>query len=95
MKFFCLMNPKLLLPLLFLGIFLSNAQTKVSGYVFDEYNEPISFANVFFKGSNQGTITDENGKFYLESSDVWNTLRVSFIGYKTLYTFRITNNLNL
>ena len=84
MKFFCLMNPKLLLPLLFLGIFLSNAQTKVSGYVFDEYNEPISFANVIFKGSNQGTITDENGKFYLESSDVWNTLRVSFIGYKTL-----------
>ena len=84
MKFFCLMNPKLLLPLLFLGIFISHAQTKVSGYVFDEYNEPISFANVIFKGSNQGTITDENGKFYLESSGVWNTLRVSFIGYETL-----------
>ncbi|MFD0835138.1 DUF5686 family protein [Mariniflexile aquimaris] len=78
------MNPKLLLSLFFLGIFLSQAQTKVSGYVFDEYNEPISFANVIFKGSNQGTITDENGKFYLESSGVWNTLRVSFIGYETL-----------
>lgn len=63
---------------------LSFAQTKVSGYVFDEYNEPISFANIIFKGSTQGTITDENGKFYLESSDTWNTLTVSFIGYETL-----------
>ena len=39
------------------------AQTKVSGYVFDEYNEVVSFANVIFKGSTEGTITDENGKF--------------------------------
>ena len=60
-------------------------QTKVSGYVFDEYNEPVSFANVIFKGSTQGTITDENGKFYLESDETWSDLVVSFIGYETLY----------
>lgn len=63
---------------------LSFAQTKVSGYVFDEYNQPVSFANVIFKGSTKGTITDENGKFYLESSGTWNALIVSFIGYETL-----------
>ena len=84
MKFFCLMNPKLLFSFFFFGILLSFAQTKVSGYVFDEYNEPVSFANVIFKGSTQGTITDENGKFYLESSGTWNALIVSFIGYETL-----------
>lgn len=60
------------------------AQTKVSGYVFDEDSQPISFANVLFKGSTQGTITDENGKFYMESATTWNTLSISFLGYETL-----------
>ncbi|WP_308990771.1 DUF5686 family protein [Mariniflexile litorale] len=78
------MNPKLILTFFFFGIISLHAQTKVSGYVFDEYNQPVSFANVLFKGSTQGTITDENGKFYLESTDTWNTLIVSFLGYETL-----------
>ncbi|GAA4233047.1 DUF5686 family protein [Postechiella marina] len=60
------------------------AQTKVSGYVYDEYNEPVSFANVLFKGSTEGTITNENGRFYLESSETWSGLTVSFLGYQTL-----------
>ncbi|MEN3324704.1 DUF5686 family protein [Mariniflexile soesokkakense] len=78
------MNPKLLFIFFFFGIFSIFAQTKVSGYVFDENNLPVSFANVIFKGSTQGTITDENGKFYLESTDTWNALIVSFLGYETL-----------
>ena len=69
MKFFCIMKMKLTIALFFLGICSAFAQTKVSGYVFDEYNEPVSFANVIFKGSTQGTITNENGKFYLESGE--------------------------
>ncbi|MFD2291934.1 DUF5686 family protein [Mariniflexile gromovii] len=84
MKFFYIMNIKLLLALFFFGIISTFAQTKVSGYVFDENNQPISFANVLFKGSTQGTITDENGKFYLESSTTWNDLIISFLGYETL-----------
>lgn len=59
-------------------------QTKVSGKVFNEFNEPVSFANVIFKGSSEGTITDENGTFYLESNATWDTVIVSFIGYATL-----------
>ncbi|NNC51058.1 MAG: carboxypeptidase-like regulatory domain-containing protein [Flaviramulus sp.] len=78
------MNTRLLIALFFLGIFSSFAQTKVSGHVYDDFNEPISFANVIFKGSTQGTITNEDGKFYLESDQTWNTLTVSFIGYETL-----------
>ncbi|HMQ42872.1 MAG TPA: DUF5686 family protein [Mariniflexile sp.] len=79
------MNPKLLLAILFFGITSTFAQTKVSGYVFDEANQPISFANVIFKGSTQGTITDENGKFYMESNNTWTALNISFLGYETLY----------
>ncbi len=78
------MKIKLIIPFFFLGLFSALTQTKVSGYVFDEFNKPIPFANVLFKGSTQGTITNENGKFYLESDQTWNTLLVSFIGYETL-----------
>lgn len=60
------------------------AQTKISGYVFDEQNVPVAYANVFFKGSTEGTITDENGRFYLESNNTWDIVNVSFLGYDTL-----------
>lgn len=78
------MKIKLLFTLFLFNVFFALAQTKVSGYVFDELNEPVSFANILFKGSSQGTITDENGKFYLESDETWDALNVSFIGYETL-----------
>lgn len=58
------------------------AQTKVSGVVYDENNIPMPFASVAFKGTTIGMVTNENGKFYLESKDNNLTLVVSFIGYK-------------
>lgn len=78
------MKLKLLLVFLALSFFSASAQTKVSGYVFDETNEPIAFANVIFKGSTIGTITNEEGKFYLESDESWSTLIVSFLGFEML-----------
>lgn len=68
----------------FFGICSTFAQTKVSGYVFDENNESVAYANVIFKGSTEGTITNEDGRFYLESGNTYDTLTVSFIGYETL-----------
>lgn len=78
------MKKKLLILFLFFGIITAFAQTKVSGYVYDENNDPIPFANVLFKGSTEGTITNEDGKFYLESDETWETLIVSFIGFEIL-----------
>ena len=60
------------------------AQTKVSGYVFDEHNVSVAYANVLFKGSTEGTITNEEGRFYLETKNNYDTLVVSFLGYETL-----------
>ena len=74
----------LIILILILSFWHSYAQTKVSGYVFDEANEPVAFATILFKGSIEGTITDENGKFYLESKKNWSQLVVSFIGYENL-----------
>ncbi|MEP3838756.1 MAG: DUF5686 family protein [Algibacter sp.] len=79
------MNIRLIIALFYLGLSSAYAQTKVSGFVFDEYNEPVSFANIVFKGSTEGTITNENGKFYLESDATWDGLVVTFIGYETLH----------
>ncbi|MFN4198198.1 MAG: carboxypeptidase-like regulatory domain-containing protein, partial [Flavobacterium sp.] len=45
------------------------SQTKVSGVVLDENKQPIPFANVYFKGTSEGLITNELGKFYLESKN--------------------------
>ncbi|MDO6596275.1 DUF5686 family protein [Oceanihabitans sp. 2_MG-2023] len=78
------MKYKLILLLFFFGIVTVVAQTKVSGKVYDEFNEPVAFANVIFKGSSEGTITDENGTFYLESDATWDAVLVSFIGFATL-----------
>ena len=76
-------NYKLLFFFFCFGSLSVLGQTKVSGHVFDEYELPVAYANIIFKGTSIGTITDENGKFYLESSDDHNTLEVSFISYET------------
>ncbi len=83
MKFFS-MKIKLLILFIVFKVVTAFAQTKVSGYVFDENNEPIAFANVIFKGSTEGTITNEDGRFYLESDENWKTLIVSFLGFEVL-----------
>ncbi len=59
------------------------AQTKVSGVVVDNTNQPIPYANVIFKNSTLGTVTNEDGRFYLESDKTFKILQVSFIGFET------------
>ncbi|MGV8813954.1 MAG: DUF5686 family protein [Gelidibacter sp.] len=78
------MNLNLRYLFFFFGICSAYAQTKVSGYVYDENNVSVAYANVLFKGSTVGTITNEEGKFYLESTNTYDRLIVSFIGYETL-----------
>ena len=75
--------PKKLLYIFFLLSLGLTAQIKVSGFVVDESDEPVPFANIIFKGSIEGTISDENGKFYLETSNSYEELEVSFVGFET------------
>src|SRR5210317_22490 len=93
MKFFHIMR-LLFFALFYLVLTLSIfGQTKVEGYVLDEDKNPLPFVNLYFKNSSEGTSTNENGKFYLESEQTWDTLLVSFIGYKTL-EFPLTKKVN-
>ncbi len=75
---------KALLLITFLATTMVAAQTKVGGVIYDEFGDGVPFANVFFPGSSEGTITNENGRFYLQSDSTYDSIQISFIGYETL-----------
>ena len=83
MKFFLIMkkNIILLLFILFATTSLLFAQTKVSGVVVDKSNKPIPFANIAFKNSSEGVVSNEDGIFYLESSKTHQTIVVTSVGF--------------
>ncbi|MDC6350018.1 DUF5686 family protein [Zeaxanthinibacter sp. PT1] len=77
------MKKSLFCFLLLLSSVSAFAQTKVAGIVKDEGGAAVAFANVLFSGSREGTITNDDGRFYLESDSDYDSLQVSFIGYAT------------
>lgn len=76
-------NSILTLVLLFVSVSFMSAQTKVSGMVVDNTDMPIPYANVVFKGSKIGVVSNEDGRFYIEAPDNYDTLLVSFVGFPT------------
>ena len=48
-----------------------------------------SFASVIFVNSSVGTVSDENGKFYLQADGDYTSIQVSFMGYET-YSLELT-----
>ncbi|MGM8361470.1 DUF5686 family protein [Flavobacterium sp. ARAG 55.4] len=72
---------------LFLALFICTvfsslfAQTKVSGIVVDKSNQPVPFANVVLKGANLGVMSNEDGRFYIESPKTFTTLKVTSVGF--------------
>ena len=77
------MKKALIFTLFFLFV-LSNgivAQTKVSGIVVDKSNQPVPFANIAFKDSNDGVVSNEDGRFYLESPKTYTTIVITSVGF--------------
>lgn len=77
MKHFFILFILLALP------FVSIGQTKAGGLVKDAQGQGVPFANVVFPGSTEGTITDENGRFFISSENSYNSIQISFLGYAT------------
>lgn len=73
----------LLFLLLFVGIGITFAQTRVEGNVIDETGEPVIGASIQIKGTGQGTVTDFDGDFTLSVPAGSNTLVVSYVGMIT------------
>lgn len=80
---FLIMKKAILLNLLFFLAITSTvfAQTKVSGVVVDKSNRPIPFANIAFKNSSEGVVSNEEGIFYLESSKTYKTIVITSVGF--------------
>lgn len=69
--------------LICLGSLMGQEKGLIVGLVADSINHPIEFANITIQGTNQGTSTDENGRFRLKvDANKNNTLLISCIGYK-------------
>jgi hypothetical protein len=79
--FFAMKKLFILIVVFFALIHNGFGQTKVSGIVLDNSNQPIPYANIVFKGSNTGVVSNEDGRFYIESPNNYSELIVSFVGF--------------
>lgn len=62
--------------------------TQINGLLADSItNEPLPFAAVFLKGSDRGTMTDENGRFEINTSVNFINVSVSLMGYNNKEVF--------
>ena len=68
-------------------------QTKVTGKVVDEQNEPVVGATVQVEGTTNGTATNVDGQFTLEVNS-GARLRFSYVGFKTL-TIKAVNGMKV
>ncbi|MBQ8521888.1 MAG: outer membrane beta-barrel protein [Bacteroides sp.] len=73
------------------------AQT-INGQLTDEQGQPLPYANVVLLSLPDssfvaGTVTDENGTFALENDGQGKLIRISSIGYVTLYRMYSSNHL--
>ena len=70
--------------ILLLNLICLNAQTLIQGKVLDKNKQPLIGANVYIKGSIEGSSTNLNGFFEFESTATGEqTLVTSCLGYKT------------
>ncbi len=66
---------------------------RIEGLVYDKKtNEPLSYASVYNKSSQKGTLTNLDGFFTIDISSIKDTIQINFIGYKKLARVELKNN---
>ena len=81
--------------MLFLCVGVAWAQTTITGSVVtQEDGEPIMGATIRIVGTQQGTVTDDNGRFSLSVPNSNADLQVSYLGYVTK-TVRARNGMTV
>lgn len=58
-------------------------KTEINGSVYDDAGKPLSGATIKLKGAQVSAVTDENGKFSLQSDAAKGILIVSYVGFET------------
>lgn len=72
----------------------------VSGIIIDENNSPIEYANIALLGTKDSVIiaygvSDASGNFAIQCKELKVLMKVSYVGYQTLYQPCTTNSTNL
>ena len=67
---------------LYIVVSLACAQPVVKGTVRNNRGEPLSYANVFIKGTRYGTTTNDQGDFELKCDSGTHSLIVQFVGHR-------------
>ena len=75
----------LLTSLLFLTLLSTNAFAQVIKGTISYDNEPLAGVTIILQGTQEGTITDIDGKYEINVSEGQDTLVFSYIGCETLY----------
>lgn len=85
---------KTILPfLLFFICGITFSQTKISGTVVDDNNQPIPGANIIISGTSTGTVSDFDGKFTLNySQNPPFNVKASSVGFETATVDVTTKN---
>lgn len=70
----------------------ANSQTRITGSVIDDNNQPIPGANIIVVGATTGTVTDFDGNFALTFGQAPPfSVRASSVGFETM-TIQVTSN---
>ncbi len=73
-----------LLLLFIVPVMAFSQETVVAGQVIDKYDKlPVSSVSIYFKNTDTGTISNEEGYFMIRSFETERTLVFSSVGYKT------------
>lgn len=55
---------------------------KIVGQVTDDFGDPLTGASVYIETTSEGTVTDANGYFAIETKTAQPNLKISYIGYE-------------
>jgi len=75
------MKTLFLIPVFFLATLACHAQ-KIKGIVTDSSGKLLPFSSIFFKGTNKGTYSGNEGKYSLKAEPGQYTLVCQYVGYK-------------
>ncbi len=78
-------NFKLIVVTFFLFQSVFSQKGEVTGKLIDvDFQDPVAFANIFVKGTTNGTTSDFDGIYTLSLDEGTYTITYSFLGYKTV-----------
>lgn len=82
-----IMNTKILLIFVFVIVSqIVNGQNKIQGYILDKQTlKPLSYATIGALNQQYGTYTDTSGLFTLYFLNITDSLKVSYLGYKSIH----------